>query len=96
VDINNKKKNLYFDARPFHKRLIPAALCSFLLVFTVIIFGATDIFVNNREEFPFELGDFIVPLLLIALGSFVVLTAFMLIFSGKVFDVFLPCFYGSR
>ena len=85
--INNKKKNLFYDARPFRKRLILASLCSFMPVFTVVIFGATDIFINNREEFPFDLGDYIVPLLLIAFASFVVLTGFMLLFRGKAFDV---------
>lgn len=59
------------------ERLLISTLSAFTLVFVVMIFGPLDIFTNNIEEIPFNLGDFIYGLLPYVLIIFFFFAAYL-------------------
>ncbi len=58
---------------------------AFAIIFTTLLFGILDIFLNNIYEFRFSLSDFIVPLLLISMVAVIFATLIMSIFRGQWF-----------
>lgn len=74
------------DDRPLSYRALLSALAGFSISF-IFIYGAFDIYNNNREEFAFSIGGISIYLICIGLGMFVVLAGFLLLLKGKFFDI---------
>ncbi|MGN0457617.1 MAG: sulfatase-like hydrolase/transferase [Eubacterium sp.] len=69
------------------ERLTIASLCSFAVCFVFLFFGPLDIYSNNKEEFAFTFYDLILPVSLIFLAGFAVLTAILYLFKGKLLNI---------
>ena len=70
------------------KKLIPAYILSFIIAFMLYIVEPISLFVNNRDDFNYNLGNFIKPMLLIFLLVFIILSLFYTIiyFINKKFS----------
>jgi len=85
---------LLADTRSFKVRLGLSVLVSASLVFTVMIFGPLEIFTASRNEMLFDLKDFLMPLLLVSGGVFLLITAFLVFLRGRLFNIFLSICAG--
>ena len=83
----NKAKNEIKFKYALKDRIIIALLSSFTFSFIYFIFGPIDIFKNNFDEYLFSLGDFIVPLLVIFLLSFIILFLIIVFRKGPGVNV---------
>lgn len=70
------------------KKLIPAYILSFIIAFMLYIVEPISLFVNNRDDFNYNLGNFIKPMLLVFLLVFIILSLFYTIiyFINKKFS----------
>ncbi|MGN1122766.1 MAG: hypothetical protein ACI4RR_00360 [Eubacterium sp.] len=69
------------------ERLTIAALTSLAVTFVYLLFGPIDIYANNKEEFAFAFSDLALPVILIFLASFAVLSVLLYFLKGKVLNV---------
>lgn len=84
--VNEKIQALWQDQRSWGVRLPLAILCAFACVFTFILFGPCEIYIQNMQEMPFPFLT-MVPVLLLAGGTvFAALLAILLLLRGKVFN----------
>ena len=87
-------QSLVYDRRSWKSRLLLAAICSFALAFTFIIFGSYDLSAANKDYFSFILDDMWLPILLAGLAVFAVLTLFITLLRGKLFDIAISVSVG--
>lgn len=86
-NVKEKLRALWRDQRSWRVRLPLAVLCAFSWVFTFILFGPCEIYIQNMQEMPFPFLT-MVPALLLAGGAvFAVLLAVLLLLRGKVFNL---------
>ncbi len=84
--VKEKLRALWRDQRSRRVRLPLAVLCSFSCVFTFLLFGPCEIYLQNMQEMPFPFLT-LVPALLLAGGAvFAALLAALLLLRGKVFN----------
>lgn len=68
-------------------RLFLTVLAAAVLPFTVAVFGPFEIFVNNKAEFPFAVGDFMPFAILMAVLAGVIIGAVLAFLRGRAFRV---------
>lgn len=71
------------------RRVVPALLCGFSVAFPYFLGGPLDIWVGNRAEFAFTVGDFIGWSVLLFLGVWLLLSALLLAMPERVYPIFL-------
>lgn len=71
------------------RRVVPALLCGFSVAFPYFLGGPLDIWVGNRAEFAFTVGDFIGWSVLLFLGVWSLLAALLLALPERVYPIFL-------
>ncbi len=69
------------------ERISLSLLAAFALSYTVLFHGAYEIFISNRQELGFYLGDFFLPLLLIVLLATMVIAAATAFIRGRAYTV---------
>ncbi|MCI8566143.1 MAG: sulfatase-like hydrolase/transferase [Lachnospiraceae bacterium] len=84
--LKDKLHALWLDKRPLNIRLPLAALGAFTFVFTFILFGPCEIYIQNKQEMPFPFSAMVWTLLLGGLLVFAVLFGFLLLLRGKIFN----------
>ena len=92
--MKEKLHNLVVDERSWKTRLGYAALVSAACAFSFIIFGIFELFVNNMSIMPFTFQDIAFPVILMAIIAFVLLTAIVMIFRGKLFNLVISIGVG--
>lgn len=70
-------------------RIAPALLCGFSVAFPYFLGGPLDVWVGNRVEFAFSVGDFIGWSLLLFFGVWLLLAALLMVLPEKVYPIFL-------
>lgn len=87
---DNREKNIWQyltkDDRPWRRRLLQAGCAFFLCVFSWIVFGPIDFYFRNAEGMSFTFGDLLPPILLLALGCWVLPTLLLSVLRGRLFD----------
>ena len=68
-------------------RIFLTVLAATVLPFTVAVFGPFEIFVNNKAEFPFAMGDFMPFAILMAALVGVIIGAVLAFLRGRAFRV---------
>lgn len=92
--VRNAETGLWRDGRSYGQRLWLAALCAFAVAFTFIIFGCYDLFFANSSVLPFVFRDIWLPLLLIGLCVFLVISVLVSLTRGKVYDFLISLISG--
>lgn len=82
----DKCLELVRDKRPWHKRLITAALASLAFVYTLFIFGVLEVYIGNMSFYTFSLGDLVPPLVLLGVGIFAAMTLLLSLLRGRIFN----------
>ena len=82
------------DDRSLRQRLKLSSLVTFSFVFTFILFGILDLYISNRQLFPFYLKDILLPVLLITLIAFLLLEGSISLLKGRLFDIVLSLLFG--
>ncbi|MDR2673140.1 MAG: sulfatase-like hydrolase/transferase [Coriobacteriales bacterium] len=88
------KKGARGGASPLRSRLAFASLLAAGIVFTCVIFGIFDIFIANSADFPYPIADVLLPVIVLGLVLWAVLTLVLLPLRGKVFDGAAALFLG--
>lgn len=94
MNIKLRWRRLTKESRPFKARLALAALTSFAFVFTYFIFAPIDLTVQNLRFLHFGLNVVVNQFVLLGVVLFFALTLILLLFKGKLFDLFI-CFIFS-
>ena len=84
--VKNRLKALWLDKRPRKIRLRLAALGAFTFVFTFILFGPCEIYIQNRQEMPFPFSAMVWTLLAFGALAFAALAGLLMLLKGKVFN----------
>ena len=93
--VKEKLRALWRDQRSWGVRLPLAALCAFACVFTFILFGPCEIYLQNMQEMPFPFLT-LVPVLLLTGGlAFAALLAVLLLLRGKVFNLAVSLLFAG-
>lgn len=92
--IQNKLTALWQDRRPFKIRLSLAALSVFTFVFTFILFGPCEIYIQNRQEMPFPFSAMFWTLLSFGALFFAVLTGLLFLLRGRLFNYVLSILFA--
>ncbi len=85
---------IWEDSRSFLKRLCLAGLVALGFMLTFTVFGVFDIFVQNRDIFPFLLSEFWGFNLLVSAAAVVLFSVALALLRGKLFDIALSLFFG--
>lgn len=93
--IREKLRTLWRDQRTWGVRLPLAILCSFACVFTFILFGPCEIYLQNLQEMPFPFLSMVPVLLLTGGAAFAVLLAVLLLLRGKVFNTAVSVLFAA-
>lgn len=80
--------------RSYGRRWLRMAPPAFLLSFTILFFGPLDIINTNGSYLPFSAGDLFWPLLGLALGSMLLLSALAALLPGRSGDVALGLLFA--
>lgn len=81
------KHRIFLKKRLLSPHLVPALLTATALPLTILFFGPLDLFFGNKDEFAFQVTDFLPWCLLAALLCSAILTVFLLALRGKAFYV---------
>lgn len=84
--VREKLRALWQDQRSWKIRLPLAILSAFSCVFTFVLFGPCEIYLQNMQEMPFPFLDLLPMLLLTGGGLLAALLAVLLLLRGKVFN----------
>ena len=93
--IREKLRALWEDKRSWKVRLPLAILSPFAFVFTFILFGPCEIFIQNMQEMPFPFLT-LAPALLLAGGAvFGALLLALLLLRGKLFNLAVSLLFAG-
>ena len=81
-------RELIQDKRPWYKRLITAVLAAFAFSYTLFIFGVYEIYITNATFYSFSFDELWLPALLLGLAVTAVITVFLMLLRGKIFNFF--------
>ena len=84
--VKNRLKTLWQDQRPAKIRLPLAALSAFTYVFTFILFGPCEIYIQNRQEMTFPFSAMAWTILFFGLFVFALLAGILMLLRGKIFN----------
>lgn len=85
-NIKEKIQALWRDQRSWKVRFPLAALCAFTCVFTFILFGPCEIYIQNMQDMTFSFHT-LLPVLLLAGGTaFAALLTVLLLLRGRLFN----------
>lgn len=90
----SRKSLLWQDSRSFLQRLALAAGMSLAVSFTFLVFGPFELYALNVDSFTIAFTGVFGSLLLAAAGLFLLMTAFLTVTRGKVFDAMLSLMMG--
>ncbi|NLN81241.1 MAG: sulfatase-like hydrolase/transferase [Clostridiales bacterium] len=76
----------WFDNRSFKGRMMISSVSAFAIAFTFIIFGSYDLFIANKDIFPFTFNEIWLYILMVGLICFAVMTVILSLFRGKVYN----------
>lgn len=92
--LKDRLRALWLDRRPWRIRLTLAALSAFTFVFTFILFGPFEIYIQNKQEMPFPFASMAWALLLFGAIAFAVLLGLLLLLRGKIFNYVLSVLFA--
>ena len=84
--VREKLRALWQDQRSWKIRLPLAILSAFSCVFTFVLFGPCEIYLQNMQEMPFPFLEMVPVLLLTGFGLLAAMLAVLLLLRGKVFN----------
>lgn len=90
----SKRASIWQDSRPFLQRLLTALSMSLAIAFTFAIFGPYEMYALNLGSFAFRINEIFGTLVVICALSVLVLTLFLSLLRGKVFDVSVSLLFG--
>lgn len=93
--VKEKLRALWRDQRAWGVRLPLAVLCAFACVFTFILFGPCEIYIQNMQEMPFPFLTLLPVLLLTGGAVFAVLLIVLLLLRGKVFNAAVSLLFAG-
>ena len=73
----------WFDNRSFKGRMMISSVSAFAIAFTFIIFGSYDLFIANKDIFPFTFNEIWLYILMVGLICFAVMTVILSLFRVK-------------
>lgn len=94
VPARERLHRLWDDKRPFSIRACTAALCAFAFVFTFIIFGPCELYIQSIQFLTFPFTDLLLHMSLIGLGIFAVLFALLCTLQGKIYNYALSSLFA--
>lgn len=77
---------LWHDPRSWRSRLVPAALCSFALCFTVLFFGPVELTAYNVEDLRFGVPEIWPTMAIASLASAAGLALLLSVLRGRLHD----------
>lgn len=95
ASISEKLRALWEDKRSWKVRLPLALLAPFAFVFTFVLFGPCEIFIQNMQEMPFPFLALVPVLLLAGAAMFAVLLLVLLLLRGKVFNLAVSLLFAG-
>ena len=90
----SRKALAWQDSRSFLQRLALAAGMSLAVSFTFLVFGPFELYALNVDSFTIAFTGVFGSLLLAAAGLFLLMTAFLTVTRGKIFDAMLSLMMG--
>lgn len=84
--VKDRMRALWADQRSWRIRLPLALLTAFTCVFTFLLFGPCEIFIQNMQEMPFPFLTLALVLLLAGAAAFAALLLALLLLRGKAFN----------
>ncbi len=93
--VKEKLRALWRDQRSWGVRLPLAILCAFTCVFTFILFGPCELYLQNMQEMPFPFLTMVPVLLLTGAAVFAALLAVLLLLRGKVFNLAVSILFAG-
>lgn len=93
--VKEKLRALWRDQRSWRVRLPLAILCAFPCVFTFILFGPCELYIQNMQEMPFPFLTMAPVLLLTGGVVFTALLAVLLLLRGKVFNLAVSILFAG-
>lgn len=93
--VREKLRALWKDQRSWKVRLPLAILSTFSCVFTFVLFGPCEIYLQNMQEMPFPFLEMLPTLLLTGGGLLAVLLAVLLLLRGKAFNFAVSLLFAS-
>jgi len=93
--VKEKLCALWRDQRSWGVRLPLAILCAFACVFTFLLFGPCEIYLQNMQEMPFPFVTLASTLLLAGAGAFAALLAVLLLLRGKAFNFAVSALFAG-
>jgi len=93
--MKEKLRALWRDQRAWGVRLPLAILCAFACVFTFLLFGPCEIYLQNMQEMPFPFLTLVPSLLLAGGAALALLLTALLLLRGKVFNFAVSALFAG-
>ena len=95
MSFGDKCRDLWHDRRPWHKRLIVAALASLAFVYTLFVFGILEVYIANINFYTFAIDDLLPPTIVLAVSLLAIMTLVLFLLRGRIFNYFVTMIFSS-